>query len=204
MTNPLQSTTSFGGTAMQPGGFSRTSSAHNMTTDAMRAIDQNHATFNDNLDAYLKQNQSWVSKIFPNQRDKLMKDYELQKARSDCEFTLRLLHLGYETKYQACHEESEAWLQTLKVEIRMRVAGFLAQKEGELREQIHQHRLQLENVIRERFIQIGRNADIPVLQDKLRLSMEKEILDTVDWLDSLLASFRQIHIERLVVQPQGR
>ena len=196
--NPAANQLFTGGSA-----YPRTQSSMSFPTEISTVIDQNRTNVDRNFQDYLERNRSFLHRIFPTKMDRLLRDAEMSRAQTDCDRHLRMLELAYATKYEACEEQANAWLQTQKVEIRTRVAGHLAANLIILSRDIECHRQGFAEHIALRYDNLARYSVHPKLRAAMEDSINQDIDKTICWLDSLLEGYRNIHLERINSAPSG-
>lgn len=182
----------------------RTQSVMAFPSEIEVVIDQNRLNADRNFKDYIERNRSLLNRIFPNKMDRLLRDAEMQWAQTDCDRHLRLLELAYATKYEACEEMANAWLQAQKVEIRTRVASVLASNLVTLSREIETYRQGYAEHIAKRYASLDRDSVYPKLRAAMEGSIDLDIDKTITWLDSLLDGYRRIHLERILTSPSAR
>ena len=181
--------------------YAKAQSPITFPSEIAAVIDENRVNVDRNFQDYLERNRSFLHRIFPTKMDRLLCDAEMRRAQTDCDRHLRMLELAYATKYEACEEQANAWLQTQKVETRTRVAGHLAANLITLAQEIETHRQGYATHISQRYDNLERFSIHPNLRLAMEDSINQDIAKTINWLDSLLEGYRSIHLER-VLTPQ--
>lgn len=197
-TNPAAAQLFVGGSSVP-----RTQSVMAFPSEIETVIDQNRLNTDRNFQDYLERNRSFLSRIFPNKMDRLLRDAEMRRAQTDCDRHLRMLELAYATKYEACEEMANAWLQSQKVEIRTRVASVLAANLIILSRDIESYRQGYAEHIAKRYEALDSHSVHPKLRDAMENSINQDIDKTICWLDSLLEGYRKIHLERVIAPSPG-
>jgi hypothetical protein len=168
------------------------------TSLVLEGIQSNHVQVSENLQTYVNRRRSFLHKLFPTKLDKVLMDSQLNLARNECELNERLLKLATDLKLEAAREVGDAWVKSLKVDVRQRFIAFITERHVALQNTIEQRRVEFGTHTRQRYQTLETYRDMPVLAARYERGINDDIERYLDWLDQLLERFRNIAHERVV------
>jgi hypothetical protein len=167
------------------------------TSLVLQGIQNNHVRISERLEEFFTRRRPLFQRLFPTRLDKVLADSELNLARTESQLSERLLKLATDLKLEAAREVGDAWVKSLKVDVRQAFIAFITERYDALCNVIEQRRVEFGTRTRERYQTLEKYRDIPPLAGRYEASINKDIEDYLDWLDSLLARFRDIAQERV-------
>jgi ribosomal protein L44E len=169
----------------------------NATSHFPEVIQANHRRVSRNLEEFVNRRRSFLHRPFPTKLDKVLADSQLNMACNECELNERLLKLATDLKFEAAREGGDAWIKSLKVDVRQRFIAFITERYAALQLTIEQHRVAFGSQMKQRYETLDTYRDMPALACRYEKSINDDIESYLDWLDQLLARFRGIVQERV-------
>lgn len=167
------------------------------TSQVLQGIQNNHARLSQNLAEFVSRRRSFLHKLFPTKLDKVLSDSQLNMARNECELNECLLKLATDLKLEAAREVGDAWVKSLKVDVRQRFIAFITERHAALQLTIEQRRVEFGAHTRQRYQTLETYKDMPALAARYEKAINDDIEHYLDWLDQLLGRFRDIAQERV-------
>jgi hypothetical protein len=167
------------------------------TSQVLQGIQGNHVRISRKLEEFVNRRRSFLRHLFPTRLDKILADSQLNLARNDCELNERLLKLASDLKLEAAREVGDAWIKSLKVDVRQRFIAFITERYSTLQLTIEERRIEFGAHTRGRYQTLESYSDMPALARRYEQSINDDIERYLEWLDQLLARFRDIVQERV-------
>jgi hypothetical protein len=167
------------------------------TSLVLQGIQSNHVRISRNLEEFVNRRRSFLHRLFPTRLDRILADSQLNLARNECELNERLLKLATDLKLEAAREVGDAWVKSLKVDVRQRFVAFITERYSALQLTIEQRRVEFGTHTRERYKTLETYRDMPALGRRYEQTIADDIERYLEWLDQLLTRFRDIAQERV-------